>query len=46
VRLKILNGHLDIGSLGAVGFASGAYPEWDALDPMRAVPQSVQAGKA
>ena len=46
VRLKILNGRLAIGSLAAAGFASGAYPDWDALAPMRAVSQSVHAGKA
>ena len=31
VRLKIRNGRLDIGSLAAPGFASGAYPDWDRL---------------
>jgi len=34
VRLKIKDGRLDIGSLGGVGFATGAYPAWDALRPM------------
>ena len=35
VRLKIGNGKLDISSLAAPGFASGAYPDWDQLTPMR-----------
>jgi hypothetical protein len=34
VRLKIKGGHLAIGSLGGVGFATGAYPNWDELTPM------------
>lgn len=34
VRLRIRAGLLDIGSLGSPGFASGAYPHWDALKPM------------
>ena len=37
VRLKISDGQLSIGSLGGVGFASGAMPEWDA---MKAMPKS------
>ena len=38
VRLKIRDGRLAIGSLGRVGFASGAYPEWKTLTPMPAAP--------
>jgi len=38
VRLKIRDGRLAIGSLGGVGFASGAYPEWKTLTPMPAAP--------
>ena len=34
VRLKIRDGRLDIRSLAAAGFASGAYPDWRALKPM------------
>jgi hypothetical protein len=34
VRLKIRKGELDIGSLAAPGFASGAYPDWEKLKPM------------
>jgi hypothetical protein len=34
VRLKIRKGELDIGSLAAPGFASGAYPDWETLKPM------------
>jgi hypothetical protein len=34
VRLRIRNGRLSIGSLGGVGFATGAYPEWDKLTAM------------
>jgi hypothetical protein len=34
VRLKIKGGRLAIGSLGGVGFATGAYPNWDELTPM------------
>jgi hypothetical protein len=34
VRLKIQDGRLDISSLAATGFASGAYPDWDSLKPM------------
>ncbi len=34
VRLKIRNGQLAIGSLAAPGFATGAYPDWDALTPI------------
>lgn len=36
VRLKIKNGRLAIGSLGGVGFASGALPDWDAMTAMQA----------
>lgn len=47
VRLKIRNGRLDIGSLAAAGFASGAYPDWDGLAPLAAAPQSFKvAGSA
>jgi hypothetical protein len=47
VRLKIRNGRLDIGSLAAAGFASGAYPDWDGLAPLAAAPQSFkEAGSA
>ena len=38
VRLKIQNGSLDIGSLAATGFASGAYPDWDRLAPLAVAP--------
>jgi hypothetical protein len=34
VRLRITNGALAIGSLDCIGFASGAEPDWTALDPM------------
>jgi hypothetical protein len=34
VRLKINNGRLAIGSLGRVGFAAGAYPDWASLRPL------------
>ena len=40
VRLQIRNGRLNIGSLAAVGFASGAYPEWGGLTPLLAARQS------
>ena len=34
VRLRIANGTLAIGSLGGIGFASGAEPDWRALGAM------------
>ena len=34
VRLRIRDGRLAIGSLAAVGFASGAEPDWAALTPL------------
>jgi Enolase C-terminal domain-like len=34
VRLKIRNGQLAIGSFAAPGFATGAFPDWDALSPL------------
>jgi len=34
VRLKIKDGRLSIGSLGGVGFATGAYPDWNELKPL------------
>jgi L-alanine-DL-glutamate epimerase-like enolase superfamily enzyme len=34
VRLRIRDGRLGVGSLGGVGFASGAEPDWQALTPM------------
>jgi L-alanine-DL-glutamate epimerase-like enolase superfamily enzyme len=34
VRLRIRDGRLAIGSLGGVGFASGAEPDWRAMTPM------------
>ena len=34
VRVKIRNGTLAIGSLGSVGFASGAMPQWATMRPM------------
>jgi L-alanine-DL-glutamate epimerase-like enolase superfamily enzyme len=34
VRLRIRGGRLAIGSLGCVGFASGAEPDWRAMRPM------------
>jgi hypothetical protein len=37
VRLKIAAGMLAIGSLGGTGFASGALPEIDAMQPMPAL---------
>jgi len=37
VRLKIRNGRMDIGSLSARGFASGAYPDWNKLAPLATV---------
>jgi L-alanine-DL-glutamate epimerase-like enolase superfamily enzyme len=36
VRLKIEDGQLAIGSLGGVGFASGALPDWSAMTAMKA----------
>ena len=35
VRVRILGGMLAIGSLGGVGFASGAAPDWQAMRRMR-----------
>jgi L-alanine-DL-glutamate epimerase-like enolase superfamily enzyme len=35
VRLRIRGGRLGIASLGCVGFASGAEPDWRAMTPMR-----------
>ena len=35
VRLKIAAGRLAIGSLATPSFATGAYPAWEALTPMR-----------
>jgi hypothetical protein len=46
VRLKISDGRLNIASLAAQGFASGAYPDWDALAPLAAAPQSAGAAKS
>lgn len=34
VRLKIRDGKLDISTLAAPGFASGAYPDWNTLTPI------------
>lgn len=34
VRLKLHNGRLAIGSLAGIGFASGAYPDWTAMQPL------------
>ena len=34
VRLRIRSGQLQIASLGGVGFASGAEPDWSAMTPM------------
>jgi L-alanine-DL-glutamate epimerase-like enolase superfamily enzyme len=34
VRLKIKQGRLAIGSLAGIGFAAGAYPDWETLRPM------------
>ena len=34
VRLRIRDGRLAVGSLGGVGFASGAEPDWRAMTPM------------
>ncbi|MGE0802163.1 MAG: mandelate racemase [Lautropia sp.] len=39
VRLRIDNGTLAIGSLGCVGFASGAAPDWAALRAMPEPPE-------
>jgi hypothetical protein len=44
VRLKISDGRLAIGSLAGAGFASGAYPDWAALEPL--VLPALQAGSA
>ena len=46
VRLKIRNGRLEIGSLAAPGFASGAFPDWDGLAPLVAAPQSATVSSA
>ena len=35
VRVRIRNGALAIGSLGCIGFASGAAPDWASMRPMR-----------
>ena len=35
VRVKIRGGELAIGSLGGVGFASGAAPDWASMRPMQ-----------
>jgi L-alanine-DL-glutamate epimerase-like enolase superfamily enzyme len=43
VRLRIRGGRLAIGSLGCVGFASGAEPDWGAMTAMRE-PDSAEAG--
>ena len=40
VRLRIRDGQLAIGSLGGVGFASGAEPDWRVLTPMAAETRS------
>jgi hypothetical protein len=34
VRLRITEGSLLLGSLGAPGFASGALPDWDSMKEM------------
>jgi hypothetical protein len=34
VRVRIHNGELAIGSLGGIGFASGAAPDWQAMKSM------------
>jgi hypothetical protein len=34
VRLRIRDGRLAVASLGGVGFASGAEPDWRAMTPM------------
>src|SRR5205823_1221605 len=34
VRLKILDGRVAIGSLAGAGYASGALPDWEAMDKM------------
>jgi hypothetical protein len=34
VRVRIRSGRLDIASLGGIGFASGAEPDWGAMSPM------------
>ena len=38
VRVRIRDGTLAIGSLGCTGFASGALPDWSAMQPMRTDP--------
>jgi Enolase C-terminal domain-like len=43
VRLRIRAGQLAIGSLGCVGFASAAEPEWRALAPMQIDPVKGEA---
>jgi len=35
VRMAIRDGSIALGSLETPGFASGAEPDWDTLDPMR-----------
>ncbi len=35
VRVRIRDGHLAIGSLGGAGFASGALPDWQSMQPMQ-----------
>jgi L-alanine-DL-glutamate epimerase-like enolase superfamily enzyme len=42
VRLRIRNGELAIGSLGGIGFASGAEPDWAAL-PAMPEPKAMEA---
>jgi len=34
VRLRVRNGRLDLHSLDAPGFATGAYPDWASLEPL------------
>ena len=36
MRVRIRDGSLAIGSLGGVGFASGAAPDWASMRPMPA----------
>lgn len=36
VRLRIVNGRIDLRSLAAPGFGAGAHPDWNSLQPLQA----------
>ncbi|HYM33045.1 MAG TPA: enolase C-terminal domain-like protein [Candidatus Cybelea sp.] len=45
VRLRIDDGRLALGSLACAGFAVAAVPDWNAMRPMPAPPERVQAAE-